>query len=259
MSAGAIALERQGFLARITISDLARHNAMSLAMWQGLRDAFSQIEQDRTVRVCVLRGAGEKAFVSGANISEFDTQRNSEAASQHYNEQVAQAQRAIAHSRVPVIAAISGVCYGGGLGLALSCDLRYAAAHSRFRMPAAKLGLGYDVANMRSILANLGPIAAAEAFYTARVYDARQAREMGIVNAVVDDVFGHCEALALEIANNAPLTVQAAKKALVSLADQDPADLAAAQAAVQACFKSKDYAEGRLAFAQKRPPQFTGN
>jgi enoyl-CoA hydratase/carnithine racemase len=158
---------------------------------------------------------------------------------------------------VPVIAAISGICYGGGLGLALSCDLRYAAPHSRFRMPAARLGLGYDIENMKSILNNLGPQATAEAFYTSRVYDATSAQAMGMVLAVVDDVFAHCTALAHEIAANAPLTIQAAKKTLVALAE-DKEDMTSVETAIDACFKSKDYAEGRLAFAQKRSPQFTG-
>lgn len=258
MSGGRVDVECRGPVATVTLADPDRHNAMSLSMWQALEQVLADIDGRSEVRVCVLRGAGDKAFVSGANISEFDSQRSSEEGVRRYNEQVARTQRAIAHCRVPVIAAISGVCYGGGLGLALSCDMRYAAAHSRFRMPAARLGLGYDVDNMRSILASLAPIAAAEAFYSARVYDAAQAQALGMVNAVVDDVFGHCEALAGEIAQNAPLTVQAAKKAMVALLEQDRAGMARAQAAAQACFESRDYAEGRLAFAQKRSPKFTG-
>jgi len=257
VSLGTIEFERQGSIARVTLSDVARHNAMSLSMWEGLRDTFDRINADSNIRVCVLRGAGDRSFVSGANISEFETQRNSADAIAHYNQAVAQAQAAIVRARVPVIAAISGICYGGGLGLALSCDLRYAAPHSRFRMPAARMGLGYDVQNMRSILSNLSLIATAEAFYTARVYGAAQACEMGMVNAVVDDVFAHCDVIAHEIALNAPLTIQAAKQAIVAITEHAQ-DLSAAHAAIQACFESKDYAEGRLAFAQKRPPQFTG-
>jgi enoyl-CoA hydratase/carnithine racemase len=124
-------------------------------------------------------------------------------------------------------------------------------------MPAARMGLGYDSENMKSILNNLGPQATAEAFYTARVYDAASAQAMGMVLAVVDDVFAHCTALAHEIAANAPLTIQAAKKTLVALA-QDEKDMTSVKTAIDACFKSTDYAEGRLAFAQKRSPQFTG-
>ena len=257
MSEGRIDLVVQGHVAQVTIDDVSRHNAMSLSMWTSLLAAFDEIDRSPEIRVCVLRGAGEKSFVSGANISEFETQRNSEASVAHYNDMVKRTQQAIFRCRVPVIAAISGVCYGGGLGLALSCDMRYAAPHSRFRMPAARLGLGYDIDNMKSILNNLGPQATAEAFYTARVYDAPSAQAMGMVLAVVEDVFAHCTALAQEIATNAPLTIQAAKKTLVALAD-DEKDMMSVKTTIDACFKSTDYAEGRLAFAQKRSPLFTG-
>lgn len=258
MTTGRIELNIQGHVAQVTIDDTARHNAMSLAMWQSLLGTFEEIDRRSEVRVCVLRGAGDKAFVSGANISEFETQRNSQESVAYYNGMVKRTQQAIFRCRVPVIAAISGICYGGGLGLALSCDMRYASPHSRFRMPAARMGLGYDYDNMKSILSNLGPQATAEAFYTARVYDAAAAQNMGMVLAVVDDVFGYCTTLAHEIAGNAPLTIQAAKKTLVALAEDDK-DLASVKTAIDACFRSKDYAEGRLAFAQKRSPQFTGH
>ena len=257
MNDGRIDLSVQGHVAQVTIDDVTRHNAMSLGMWTALLAAFDEIDRRPEVRVCVLRGAGEKSFVSGANISEFETQRNSEASVAHYNDMVKRTQQAIFRCRVPVIAAISGICYGGGLGLALSCDMRYAAPHSRFRMPAARLGLGYDIDNMKNILNNLGPQATAEAFYTARVYDAPSAQAMGMVLAVVEDVFSHCTALAQEIATNAPLTIQAAKKTLVALAD-DEKDMMSVKTTIDACFKSTDYAEGRLAFAQKRSPLFTG-
>jgi enoyl-CoA hydratase/carnithine racemase len=258
MSEGRIDLSVQGYVAQVTIDDVTRHNAMSLSMWTALLAAFDEIDCRPEIRVCVLRGAGEKSFVSGANISEFETQRNSEASVARYNDMVKRTQQAIFRCRVPVIAAISGICYGGGLGLALSCDMRYAAPHSRFRMPAARLGLGYDIDNMKSILNNLGPQATAEAFYTARVYDAQSAQAMGMVLAVVEDVFAHCTALAQEIATNAPLTIQAAKKTLVALAD-DEKDMMSVKTTIDDCFKSSDYAEGRLAFAQKRSPLFSGH
>ena len=258
MNEGRIDLSVQGHVAQVTIDDVTRHNAMSLGMWTALLAAFDEIDCRPEIRVCVLRGAGEKSFVSGANISEFETQRNSEASVARYNDMVKRTQQAIFRCRVPVIAAISGICYGGGLGLALSCDMRYAAPHSRFRMPAARLGLGYDIDNMKSILNNLGPQATAEAFYTARVYDAQSAQAMGMVLAVVEDVFAHCTALAQEIATNAPLTIQAAKKTLVALAD-DEKDMMSVKTTIDACFKSTDYAEGRLAFAQKRSPLFSGH
>ena len=256
---GSIQVNQEQHICVVTIDDAARYNAMSLSMWIDLKQAFDTIEGDAQVRAVILRGAGEKAFVSGANISEFETQRNSEASVAHYNQSVAQAQEAITRCKVPVIAAISGICYGGGLGLALSCDLRYASPASKFRMPAARLGLGYGYKGMKSIVQNLGPTAAAEAFYTAKVYGALEAAHMGIVNAVHDNVFEHCAEIALQISQNAPLTVQAAKQAMLCIADGDTSQISRIDQAVDTCFKSSDYAEGRKAFAEKRLPKFTGH
>jgi len=140
----------------------------------------------------------------------------------------------------------------------LSCDLRYASPASKFRMPAARLGLGYGYRGMKSIVQNLGPTAAAEAFYTAKVYEAQEAAQIGIVNSINDDVFAHVDDVALQIAQNAPLTVQAAKQAMLCIADDDTSQIARIDQAVDTCFKSSDYAEGRRAFAEKRLPQFTG-
>lgn len=254
---GRIDLRRDDAVAHIEISDPERRNAMSVAMWQDLHEAVQSIDADPALRVCVLRGVGDLAFVSGANISEFDSERDSPEAVVRYNDRVARAQSALSACRVPVIAAISGVCFGGGLGLALACDLRYASPSARFRMPAARLGLGYSAEGMREFVQQIGPQAAAEAFFSARVYDAHAAAELGIVRAVVDDVFAHAQAMARDIAANAPLTVQAAKKALRAALQRDP-DLGPVRAAVAACFASQDYAEGRQAFAQKRPPRFIG-
>lgn len=255
---GAIHLTQDQHIARVTIDDAERYNAMSLSMWIALKQAFDSIDANFDIRAVILRGAGEKAFVSGANISEFETQRNSEASVAHYNQSVAEAQEAITRCRVPVIAAISGICYGGGLGLALSCDLRYASPASKFRMPAARLGLGYGYRGMKSIVQNLGPTAAAEAFYTAKVYVAQEAAQIGMVNSIHDDVFAHADEVALQIAQNAPLTVQAAKQTMLCIADDDTSQIARIDQAVDTCFKSSDYAEGRRAFAEKRLPQFTG-
>lgn len=256
---GAIHVSHEQHVAVVMIDDAERYNAMSLSMWISLKGAFDEIANTPAVRAVILRGAGEKAFVSGANISEFETQRNSEASVAHYNHSVAQAEESIKRCLVPVIAAISGICYGGGLGLALSCDLRYASPASKFRMPAARLGLGYDYHGMKRIVQNLGPMAAAEAFYTAKVYLAAEAAQIGIVNSIHNDVFAHCAELALQIAQNAPLTVQTAKQAMLCIADDDTSQIARIDQAVDACFMSSDYAEGRLAFAQKRLPQFTGH
>ena len=255
---GAIHFNQNEYIARVVIDDEAHHNAMSLAMWQDLASTFARIDADPGARVVVLRGAGSKSFVSGANIREFDTLRSSPEAVAHYNRSVAAAQDAIYRCRVPVVVAISGLCFGGGLGLALCGDLRYAATQTRFRMPAARLGLGYEFEGMKSIVRNLGFLGASEAFFTARIYDASQAQRLGIVNEVCEDVFAHADAVAKEIASNAPLTIRAAKMALRGIADGLQEATPEITQATTACFDSSDYAEGRQAFAQKRIPVFTG-
>lgn len=254
-----ILLTLDGPVATVTLSNPARHNAMTLGMWTALGDTLQRLHDDTAVRVVVLRGDGDKAFVSGADISEFGAQRDTPAAAQAYEAAVTRAQGGITGLRCPVIAAIGGICYGGGLGLALACDLRYATPGSRFRMPAARLGLGYALSGIRRMVDVLGPARSAELFYTARVASAAEAAAMGLLNGVHDDVFAHVQALAQEIAANAPLTVAAGKLAFnAALAGADAAREAAVDAAVQACFSSHDYPEGRAAFAAKRPPRFDG-
>jgi enoyl-CoA hydratase/carnithine racemase len=255
---GTIHLNVSQHIAHVVIDDEAHHNAMTLEMWQKLHSTFLQINEQDSIRVVVLRGAGEKSFVSGANIREFDQLRSSSAAVTHYNQCVAAAQDGIYRCRVPVVVAISGLCFGGGLGLALCGDLRIAASGTRFRMPAARLGLGYEFEGMKSIVRNMGYLAASEAFYTARIYQASDALRLGIVNEVCDRVFDHAQEVANEIASNAPLTIRAAKMALRAIADGSREASPEIRQAVDACFASSDYAEGRLAFAQKRAPVFKG-
>lgn len=248
-----------GQVATITLRNEGRYNAMSLSMWLQLARTLKELDANPAVRAVVLRGDGDKAFVSGADISEFGAERNTAAGVVAYDQAVASAQEALSSLRCPVIAAVSGICYGGGLGLILACDLRYGSPSSKFRMPAARLGLGYAFKGVRRMVAVLGAAKASELFYTARVVNAGDAAAMGLLGSVQADVFAYAANTAAEIAANAPLTIRAAKLAINTLLSGDDGTATPqVDAAVEACFRSSDYTEGRAAFAEKRLPRFTG-
>lgn len=246
-------------IATVTLSNPTRMNAMQLAMWQSLAKTMHDLSSNDAVRVVVLRGEGDAAFVSGADISEFETLRSTPESVLHYDTCVEQAEQAVAACAKPVIAAISGVCYGGGVGIAVSCDLRYANQDCRFAVPAGKLGLGYCLEDVKRLHRVLGSKGTAELLLTAKVYRGNEAQAVGLVHACVDDVFAYALEKAQAIATLAPLTLASIKLALQHI-DQVPQapDAHAVADAVARCFSSDDYAEGRLAFAQKRPPQFKG-
>lgn len=256
---GHVTHSREGHVATVVLANAARHNAMSIDMWRQLAALLSQLQADPSVRAVVLRGEGDRAFVSGADISEFGAERSTPQGVQAYDKAVDDAQAALANFPRPVIAAISGICYGGGLGLALACDMRYGAPTARFRMPAARLGLGYALNGVQRMVDVLGASNASELFYTARVCDAPEALRVGLLNGVHEDCFAYAADVAAQIAANAPLTIVAAKLAITALrrGQADSAASSVAQA-VKACFESADYVEGRQAFAEKRPPRFTG-
>lgn len=246
-------------IATVTLSNPERMNAMQLAMWQSLAQIMQDLSGDAKVRVIVLRGDGQAAFVSGADISEFNTLRATPEAVEHYDRCVEQAEAAVGACRKPVIAAISGVCYGGGLGIAASCDLRYVSADARLCLPAGKLGLGYGLEDVTRLHRMLGAARATELLLTAKVYQGEQAVAAGLAHECVTDVFAHAQAQAERIAGFAPLTMQSIKMALQHIdAVVGAPNQSEVQAAVSACFASEDYAEGRLAFAQKRAPVFKG-
>lgn len=246
-------------IATVTLSNPARMNAMQLGMWESLAQTMHELSANACVRVVVLRGEGDAAFVSGADISEFGQLRSTPEAVTHYDACVEAAESAVGACRKPVIAAISGVCYGGGVGIAVSCDLRYASQDCRFAVPAGKLGLGYALEDVTRMHRILGARGTAELLLAARVYRGLEALDVGLVHACVDDVFAHAMAQAETIAGLAPLTLASIKMALQHI-DQVPQAPSAKQVAdaVTACFASEDYAEGRLAFAQKRAPVFRG-
>jgi enoyl-CoA hydratase/carnithine racemase len=214
------------------------------------------------VRVLVLAGAGGKAFVSGADVSKFESERGSEEAVQNYNAATERVYTKLAGFPKPTIAQIDGFCVGGGVAIATCCDLRYCGQGSQFAIPAARLGLGYGFSGVRRLASLTGPSFTKEIFFTARRFSAAEVHAVGLVNAVLPDgeVEAHVERTAAMIAENAPMTV-AQIKATVGEILKDPGerDLAAIDAMVRACFGSRDYIEGRRAFLEKRKPQFTGS
>jgi enoyl-CoA hydratase/carnithine racemase len=256
-----IVARRDGRVGYVVFNNPARHNAVSLAMWERAAEVVEEFARDAGIGVIVLTGAGNKAFVSGADISEFENERGSEKAVARYNNAVEKAYSAVHDCAKPTIAMIRGYCVGGGLGLAVSCDIRVAAEHARFAMPAAKLGLGYDLTGIRRFVQVLGPSFTKEMFFTARQFDASEAGAMGLANRVLpdSDIESYVKNYADMIAENAPLTIASVKFIVGELLkDESGRDLARCTNLVQRCFLSSDYEEGRKAFMEKRSPVFTG-
>ncbi len=253
--------KREGAVATVLFSNPATLNAVTFDMWSAVPAALAALDADPAVRVVVIAGDGDKAFISGADISQFEKLRGTAGAQAEYNKAVEKAYLAPMNCSKPVIARIRGICIGGGLGFAAACDLRICSEDAVFRMPAARLGLGYSPAGVRRFMNVIGAANTSEIFFTARKFDAREALRMGFVSRVVpaaqleQAVAETCEL----IAENAPLTVAAAKFA-VQQALKDPAerDMAKAVKMVEACFASADHKEGRKAFMDKRKPSFTG-
>ena len=253
--------ESAGGIATLTFNNPARRNALSREMQAALPGVLRALDADPDVRVVVVRGAGDKAFVSGADISEFAEHRTSVQARADYDRGRADAGRAWAALGKPVIAMIRGVCMGGGLLTALQADIRIAAADATFGVPAARLGLGYPLAGVAALAAVVGSGWTADILFSARRLSAAEALRAGLVNRVVpvDRLAAEVDDLARQIASNAPLTVAACKAALRELArPRDQRDTAGVAALVEACFRSEDYREGQRAFAEKRAPVFRG-
>ena len=250
---------KRGHVGHVVFSNPAKFNAMTFDMWCGLPVAMDAFVQDPEVRIIVLSGAGEKAFVSGADISQFETRRTGGDAADQYNAATEAAYASVLDCPKPTLAKIRGICMGGGLGLALNCDVRICADDARFRMPAARLGLGYGFDGIKRFTEVVGVAHTADLFYSARIFGAQDALAMGLVKQVttVEELAAVVDAYADNVSTNAPLTLAAAKRAMLELrkAPQDR-DLALVKTMVQACFASEDYKEGRKAFAEKRTPEF---
>ncbi len=257
---GAIRVEKDGFVGHLVIDHAARRNALTASMWRTIPTAAATLEGDPDVRVVVLRGEGSEAFVSGADISEFEEERQG-ANARAYEDVTNAAFESIRSLEKPVIAMIHGFCIGGGCALALCADLRYAADDAVLAIPPARLGLGYAVPNVASLLRVVGGAAAREILFTARRYGAKEAREVGLVHRVFPkpQLDSEVRAIAQQIAENAPITVRSAKIVLRELERPEAErDVEAMEASVEACFASEDYREGVRAFLGKRKPRFEG-
>jgi len=239
----------------------ARRNAVSVEMWAAIPEVMAAFEADPEIRLVVVAGAGGQAFVSGADISQFKDQRADPASEARYSAVSGAGHAALAKFSKPTVAMIRGYCIGGGLAVALGCDLRIAAEGSRFGIPAARLGLGYAFPGLAALTALVGPAYAREIMFTARQFETDEALRMGLVNRVVRaaDLEAVVADYAAMIGANAPLTLKAAKLAIAAaLQDPERRDLAKVEAAITDCFASEDYAEGRTAFLEKRKPVFRG-
>ena len=245
----------------VIFSNPTKFNAVSHDMWTALPQVIAAFDADPEVRMIVITGDGDKAFISGADISQFEKARGSAEAQAVYNQAVIDAYEAPVRCSKPVVAKIRGICMGGGLGLAAACDVRIAAEDAVFRMPAARLGLGYNFTGITRFVQLLGQANTADIFFSARKFGAADALGMGFVNRVVPvadldrEVDAYCELLV----ENAPLTIAAAKFAIRQTGlDAGARDLEQVGRMIETCFNSEDYREGRKAFMEKRKPNFSG-
>ena len=259
---GKMLSRKEGKVGYVTFNNPERHNAVSLEMWEAAEGFLEDFKNDGNIRVVVVSGAGGKAFVSGADISKFEKERSTQEGVDRYNTAVDSAYNAFYRFPKPTIAMIRGYCVGGGVGLALCCDMRICTEGSKFAVPAAKLGLGYRYDGLKKLVDVVGPSFAKEIFFTARQFTAAEAQTMGLVNRVVADaeLEKYVNDYAATIAGNAPLTVDSIKFIVGQVVtEESKRDLKKCEEMVQACFTSKDYTEGRKAFMEKRKPQFTGS
>lgn len=254
-------MDADGSTLHIRFNNPERHNALSVDMWEAVPVLLALAETDERVRLVVFSGAGEKAFVSGADISQFEDMRAAREAVARYEAMAEQALMGIYNFSKPTLACIRGYCIGGGVNVAMSCDLRIAASDAVFSIPAARLGLGYRYSAMKNLVDLVGPGVAKDLFFTARRIGAPEAKEVGLITRVAAPE--QLEALLAEyreaLAANAPLTVRAGKAIVAEILKPSPdIDFDKCKQLILGCFQSEDYAEGRKAFMEKRKPVFRG-
>jgi enoyl-CoA hydratase len=245
----------------ITFNNPQKRNAMSLDMWEGLGHALVELRDDTEVRVVILVGAGDKAFVSGADISQFEKTRHNAQASEEYSKRSAAQRALLADYPKPIIASIRGFCLGGGMQVAMAADIRIASDNSQFGIPAAKLGIAYGYDGLKHLVSLVGPSWARLLMFTGMRIDAAEASRIGLVDRVVPDaeLSNATLEIARTISGNAPLAIQAAKITIAQvLRDPGQRDMDAIKEVGIACMDSEDFREGRRAFMEKRKPKFTG-
>jgi len=254
-------VEKRGATGWIVFDQPAKRNAINGAMWRGIPPAMQQFDADPEVRCVAFRGAGSEAFSAGADISEFESRRANEEAVGQYDDLLDRVLHSIQGSLKPSVAMISGYCLGGGVEIALACDLRYCSASSQFGVPAARLGLAYNVEGHKRLLETVGHARAREIMFLGRRYRADEALAMGMVHRVLAD--GELESFVGEVlqtlSENAPLSI-ANTKAIIEeyVKSSGSPDGTRMRAAMERCARSDDYQEGRRAFMEKRKPKFKG-
>src|ERR1700759_3893306 len=245
----------------VTFNNPEKRNAMSLDMWEGLGDALIELRDDPAARVVILFGAGDKAFVSGADISQFEKTRHNAEASEEYSRRSSAQRALLADFPKPVIACIRGFCLGGGMQVAMSADIRIAAEDSQFGIPAAKLGIAYGYDGLKHLVSLVGPSWARLLMFTGMRIPSSEAVRIGLVDRVVPNaqLWEATMEIARTISGNAPLAIKAAKITIAQvLKDSGDRDMNAIKQIGTDCMDSEDFREGRRAFMEKRKPKFTG-